>query len=463
MPDFNFYNELRNKFNNQYPLPFWDWLIRQEITRPWWINIGGDLAQKDYLNQLHRQFKAQSTKPTELTGKEAAEHIQKRIVSNPETGERRIPYEGNEYLQSQLESLGWTLKTNETGVRYFSPPTQAPPQAPTMPTYTVSMGDQKMTFPAMQDALEWAKFLQGQREFDIGLKLRETEEQQKLALQQEATKQEIARMRGLEMQQSLRSPWDYLGKPPNQGAVDFETMREHLIESVRPEKRSWITDYVRSVANPFAGQAPRRSDEDYAMLQDEAKRTKIAADRVRARLKNPDDSLTMSKVLNPESLEEQMAAVILQAEKTANQKLMGMEAERAKGILAAESGGGVGGLQGQAEQAYWATPRATATGNYVMGEPSALRTREPLTPEIPEWLQRASGLSGRVPETRFTSSISPPSMQSWQQMTSAQQGMYAGLADWAGKQSFEDIMGETIRQLPQNPRVPRSWKAFAQV
>ena len=464
MPDLNFYNELRNKFNKDYPRQFWDWLIQQDIQRPWWLYIGGDFSKKDYLNQLYRQYKA-PTKPTELVGQEATKHIESKIVKHPQTGEDVILFEGNEYLQPQLESLGWTPKTSDTGVRYFSRPETGKPGSEKLPTYTVSYGDQKMAFPAMQDALAWAQFLQGQREFDIGLKLKEAEEQKKLEMQQLATKQDISRMRSFEMQQSLRSPWDYMGKTPNQGALDFETMREHLIESVRPESRSWISQYVKSVANPFAEQTSRRSDDDYAMLQDEAKRTKIAADRVRAKLKNPNDSLTPPDLYSADMAENTEAGAarrILNAEKIVNQRLMEMDADRARGILAAQTGAGVPGGE-RAEQAYWATPRATATGNYVVGQPGAPVQRTPLTPEIPEWLQRASGLKGRVPEKRSASDILAPSGQSWAQMTPQQQGMYAGLVDWAGKKSFEDIMGEVAMQLPRTPSLPRSWKAFEQV
>jgi hypothetical protein len=113
------------------------------------------------------------------------------------------------------------------------------------------------------------------------------------------------------------------------------------------------------------------------------------------------------------------------------------------------------------EEAKWAQPRPTAEGGFEIGRPEEPKPPRPTMPEIPQWLQRVSGITGRVPEQRVP--IQRPSGQMWARLTPTQRAMYAGLADWAAKLPFEDIIAEMERQVPRTPRIPTRWTPARQM
>lgn len=377
-----------------------------------------------------------------------------------ETG-TKITFEGQTYTPEE-----WQAKMTSQGLEGMPVPqgytfkgSEATPEGGTQLTYgaegtskaTISYGGQEYPMDYFSQIMQLAEFQQ-----------RQSEQQQGMELQNLATQQEIARTRGLSMRQALRSPWDYESRadPNDLARQRFEEMKEHLMSVTQGQPRNWIQDYVKNVQNPYP--AEKDLGEAYTQLQDDAARLKVAADQIRARMKNPNDHLTPDSIANPSNLEEETAAVILQAENTTNQKLMEIEAQRAIGRGLAQTGKGLPlTASGASEAAYWATPRATATGNYVVGKPEA-KNQVPLTPEIPDWLVRASGLAGRVPETRNASNILTPSGQSWQGMLPSQQSQYAGLVDWAGKRSIGDVLGQMQMQLPQ-PTRGKTWGGFRQI
>lgn len=128
MPDSRFYNELRSKYNQQYPREFWDWLLQQNIQKPWW-SIFGDPALRNYLDQLYRQFAPPTpSRPITYGGKTYTPQEWKEQVSPtiPEalkgmplpagyglTGVKGLPSGGKEYIYG------------------------APPQVPTTPPLTI--------------------------------------------------------------------------------------------------------------------------------------------------------------------------------------------------------------------------------------------------------------------------------------------------------------------------------------
>jgi len=283
-------------------------------------------------------------------------------------------------------------------------------------------------------------------------------------MQQALAQQEMGKARGLSLMSSWGRPLGAdEGRNQEELARQFEDMRQQVIGAMEPEARDWIGMWkAKNVPNPFRSQ-PQTSDESYQGLQEYGDRIKDAADRVRKRMNDSDDPLTTSGVLTGWSTEEQAARATLIAEKEVNKQLTGVAEERALGSSWAKAGEQypMGGASPAAEAGFWATPRTAPGGEgTVVGEPSMPREPLPTMPEIPLWLQRASGLTGRVPETRQP--ITTPSGQSWMRLNPTQKSMYAGLADWAGERTFSDIMWEMQRQLPKAPTRPRGWRAYAQ-
>lgn len=401
----------------------------------------------------------------------------------PELTARTAGNEAFKFLESQLEGIKeqylrslpwWERSLTEIGIKGLPQQVTQPPAQPSFVPPTTQLGPSQDIKPEFDDPFVEARRtaeamglplqeylrrtagfpLEGEQRDELGWAQFEWQQQQAQRdwqMQMEATKQDIARRNAFAMQQSLRSPFDVdmLDTPISA----FETERQKLLGGGGSDPRNWVTDFIKSV--PAPGDVETPLEEPFLMAQEEVERLKIAADRIRVRMKDPDDPLTRDSVSNPSNSEEQMAFTILQAEKTANQNLASIEIERALGKEAARTGFGEEDLSETAQAAFWAAPRKTSFG-FEIGKPTE-RVDTQFMPGIPSWLQEASGLEGRVPEARNLSNILTPSGQSWMRMTPTQQSQFAGLADWAGKRSFPDIMAQMQKQLPQAPGISKRW------
>jgi len=244
-------------------------------------------------------------------------------------------------------------------------------------------------------------------------------------------------------------------KKQAQLSQEFENIRSQMIQNLSPSPRNWIAiEKARMMENPY-GARERNPQEELLKAQEEYKDAKemwalgkqiqseASKDPMRSLDQREKQMIELSKV----ALDN--AAKQLHRARLTEGVVMGKE--WAKSLLSEQPRE----VQEEIEQeAYWATPRGDVATGFEVGRPSG--GTKPTMPEIPAWLQQASGLKGRVPETRKP--ILTPSGQSWTALSPTQQSMYAGLVDWVGQRSFEDIDWQRRQMLPKAPSLGRTWK-----
>lgn len=244
-------------------------------------------------------------------------------------------------------------------------------------------------------------------------------------------------------------------------AAAYEKMRAQIASSLDPGARNWIAQWQKP--NPYTKNetAATQFTEERLRLQDEYKQAKSAAKFIRDRMNDQNDPLSQVDITQDTSPEAQMANVILNREKYVTRLLTEAGAIEAisKGVpnpYGAEPSGYFGTTGDITGELAAAKPHAGAGGIMELGSPEAPKAPVYTTPEIPTWLQNVSGLMGRVPTNRVP--IQRPSGQMWQSLLPNQQQMYAGLTDWAGKDTFEDTLAQMQKELPQNPSLGSRWK-----
>ncbi len=231
---------------------------------------------------------------------------------------------------------------------------------------------------------------------------------------------------------------------------EFENIKRDVLSSAQASPRDWIGMYkVKNTQNPYAPARPVNQLETIQQYTEEAKRLdaalKTAKELEKDATTDPNRSLSAQ--------ERQMIDTVKAAWANTRNVLLNAQIkygqEVASGNLQTEGG--------------WAAPRTTGVNTFEEGGDPWSGTPKVVPssmPAIPDWLQKASGLTGNVPEQR--TDILRPSGQSWNQLAPTQQSMYAGLADWSSTIPFEDIMSSMQKQLPQNPSLGNRWSAARQ-
>lgn len=237
-------------------------------------------------------------------------------------------------------------------------------------------------------------------------------------------------------------------------AKQFEQQRQALISSISPSSRDWIGMWrAQTQVNPF-GERERTPDEELAKLQLDKKDIdetyKAAIDLEKRAASDPDRSLKAD--------ERQIIDIVKAAKDDISHKLLNVQLARNAGKWGLPMPSGANEEQYQAGG--WSVPRGDPATGYEVGKPDSGKVAPASMPNIPAWLQAASGIKGRVPETR--TDILRPSAQSWRRLDPSQQGMFEGLVDWAGNIPFEDIKAQMARETPQK-RLGSQWTPIRQV
>ncbi len=315
------------------------------------------------------------------------------------------------------------------------------------------LGMQELT--QREKALDWQKT---QWQSEMATRMAEAQTQRMTA--EEARKAQVAQLGAQDLMMRLQGNREWATQQQQQAdlATQYDQIKRQVLSSIEPTPRNWITMYrAQNTPNPYRPQ-PMDAQQQLAFAEDEAKRLGAAANNIYKRMKDPNDQLTRETVANPRTTEQQLAKITIDAAKNAQNVLDEMRLARSVGTGTVKDPYAQEIAQRypeQTEAGKWAQPRPIGGGNFEVGAPE---TREPpvsTMPEIPGWLSMASGVGGRVPTERVPLQI--PSGQSWQRLEPTQQQMFAGLADWAGVQTFEDIMAQMQRQQPYTPSVPGGW------
>jgi len=247
-------------------------------------------------------------------------------------------------------------------------------------------------------------------------------------------------------------------------AAEFEEMKRQMIAAITPSQRNWIALWAaENQQNPYT--QALSPDEELEALQSEADLIASSAKNIRGRMKDPNDPLTQGAIGSPQNTEQQMAQAVLNAETVIGEKLSEMKLARAAGISQV-LGTGLDVPQEilskypeQVEAGVWSQPRAEG-GGFAVGKPEEPSEAVSDMPEIPDWLASLSGVKGNVPKKR--TAITTPSAQQWTALTPTKQQMYAGLVDWAGERTYEDILTGMQQQLPTPGTATKQWKATTQ-
>jgi len=370
-----------------------------------------------------------------------------------------------------------TAYTKQIGEQFGFAPTGMP-APPTLPTAIgeedeglIEYGGKKYTREELLVMLPWLEFQERQKETERQTMMQGLDRANALQQAQLGASyaQDIARAAEIN-RLYYRPEGDISGYNKMQAAKagEFETLRKNLISQFAESPRDWIKLYqAQNVANPFGEQRGLSPQENMAAAQAESEHyTKVAAN-IHKRMKDPNDPFTDAIIDNPKNEEERAASELLRAERYARDIYQNMETAWFKGThpnAPIRQGSAPAGFIDEAEyatEARWAQERREISpGVYEIGRPGRTEKPKPKMPEIPQWLQVASGLTGRVPETRKP--ILTPSGQSWTQLQPGQQEMYQGLVNWSGERPFSDIMATMQKQLPAEPSFGRKFKPFAQ-
>lgn len=270
--------------------------------------------------------------------------------------------------------------------------------------------------------------------------------------QGEASRLETERM--MSRLNPLQKQKDELDRRQNE--MQWESIRNDILSTVQGSPRNWIqTARASAMTNPYTKE-PESFGERLATLREDYKSIKQAASDVRTKINDSQNSnYTWENIAKPQTSEQQMAAIILNAEKDITTKLneANVALIRAKGYGDASPQTEVSSeLQ---EEAQWAVPQELASGGATVGRPSPyVETRT----KVPTWLQTAAGVGKYVPPEGQKIPILTPSGQSWSALSPTQKEMWGGLANTVGQRSESDILNQMQVQLPQNPSLGRRWQ-----
>uniref|UniRef100_A0A6M3L619 Uncharacterized protein n=1 Tax=viral metagenome TaxID=1070528 RepID=A0A6M3L619_9ZZZZ len=415
----NFINELISKYGMNYPQQFRQWLGSQALSRPWWTYIADDYTLKSYIDQMYQSWSQPQTSPqvptqapspysgqeggwaTDLAGIDPAwlskqdpnaTIMQGSDVWRQGASSQVYTIGGKDYTQEQIQRL------DELGLLDQIIEDAQPPAG--------------LTELQKQDQERWLMAADAQRQQIYAAEMKNKLIQEGNAWQREQMQMaarggglggyggdDRAKIRMLEVQMKEMER--------AKQAADFETMRKDMISAWSNSPRDWIKLYeAQNEPNPYGS-----TTVDSTIWEEE-----------------PDES-------DPE-------------------------------VIAAN--------------AKWATPRPMGGGNFSVGKPTKgdkgggyamstgpdgepiytwVPTREPIvpkTPEIPDWLSKFSGMTGRVPEkSAGRSDILTPSMQSYNKLTAGQRDMWGGLIDWAGARTQADILDQMNMMRTKNPTLGR--------
>jgi len=452
----DYINELYKAFGKIYTYPeFWDYVRSQLGDNP--LKFGEARYQGTMIDNLYRtwanevnsgkrQVLPQSNTSTQADYQSVYEEAKQKFINDPVTLGKIVSY-----LQSGEIDEARQILANTTAIaNTTATPTLADAEA--QAALDAMVDEQKLA----REKFEWEKSTSGQPSWYERMQVTEAANQRQL--QEAQTKAELGNLnaerlrgfltpevKGLENNEELANQW--------------EQTRQDMIASLQPEARNWIGLYkAQNMVNPFQ-KKQLTADEEFAYAQERAESISDAADEIRKRMKDPNDTLTQARVSNPQTYEEQVANAILQSEQSANQQLMEMKLARnaGKGFIKGDAITDiVNKYSDQYEAGYWATPQPDViNGGFTVGMPSINREVN-TNPEIPEWLQTVSNVKGKVPETR--TEIQRPSLQMWNTLTPTQQSMYAGLVDWAGNVPYEDVTNTMAISATQPLSLGRAWK-----
>ncbi len=254
-------------------------------------------------------------------------------------------------------------------------------------------------------------------------------------------------------------------------AEEWERMRQEIITQLSPSARNWIAlspevQNTLKASNPFiqqggfAGGVPVQAGVFEGVQQNMAEavsgwKTATAIEKMAAN--DPNRSLSQN--------EQQLIQNAKDVYAKASMDLVNAHAARAKGRDMAESGalppGSATNIADELTmEAYWATPKTSGPWAGTAGLQDGAEP-QPTTPEIPSWLSRVSGLTGRVPETRVE--VQRPSAQMWGKLLPTERDMYAGLVDWSGAKTFESKMAQMLKEIPKESTLGGRWKPAFQV
>ena len=333
MPDNQFVSLLRSKFNKDYPSEFWQWLLRQEVSRPWWTYVGDDTTLKNYVNQLYTSY-SQPTTPTSTT-----------TEAIPATGS--TPWE----VQGFPTEAEWANAMPAEYQNY-----QNTVLAGQMGIPLADLLRQQWGFPTQAQGLTpWQQ--EQTRQFDVQAQL-QREQAQKVDL-----------------------------------SAEWENMRQQIIGQLSGDSRNWIQKYrAENIPNPYT--PPDTGDAGYQMVTERAGRAKEAWTTAKAiaseAARDPNRSLSPEEKQMVDKARDDWAAAsanLLQVQHARNTGINQAEAGQPLSFQGTNPED-----REWVKSAYMATPNpATMT----VGGQGAIQKYE--TPEIPSWLQEVSGLKGRVP------------------------------------------------------------------
>ena len=94
-----------------------------------------------------------------------------------------------------------------------------------------------------------------------------------------------------------------------------------------------------------------------------------------------------------------------------------------------------------------------ALGSQLLGNPP--EPPRPSTPAMPAWLSQLTEIKGtHVPTTRRE--IPTPSAQAWTRLPWSKREQFAGLTEFAGTESYQDVLDRIAQMLPQ-PKAGAQW------
>jgi|6_EtaG_2_1085325.scaffolds.fasta_scaffold01346_2 hypothetical protein len=418
------------------------------------------------------------------------------------TPEGHIPYKGNEAQQPYLESIGYELVESDAlgellhDNKYFQEKEEEAPPVTTRPRVETIDGVRFLVVTAPDGTVRYEPYGEAPtQDVDEGptewqqYQMQKDVEDRNWARQQEEEANEraqqglLAEQYGYQAQRLANYGRDVDAERAElkrlKNEMEYDSFIRSRIAALSASPRSWIDLYKwQNEPNPFAVQQ-RTPEEEVVAAEKEVKLYQAASNILSKREKDPTDPLFVSANPNisnqPLTPEQTFAAGIRQRLRNAEDKLIEFtiptEAEAGAADITGTTPEKIRGLAHQ-----WASNREHPDfANVTPEEQRALMAvamesgfgdkpapPAPTMPEIPRWLQTASGITGRVPKTRQP--MLTPSGQSWSRLNPTQREMFAGLSDFAGERPFEDVIGQTQSMLPQAPSLGSNrWSAALQV
>lgn len=405
-----------------------------------WISQGKPTAQA-YKEQLRR---------SKLSQPELQQEIRNKM--NPDGTISWSSLQPDE--RAFLEQAGWTKVTSQGGFlipegqQVYSPPTSTQPAGGTEGADSAWVRELQ----ALQVARERA-----------GL----TTEQWQAKLLQQQYETGGGGAQGMDMRTAMQVARANMGvggeRQPT--AEQWDEMRDQILQALQASPRNWVqVAMAQRLPNPY--RQTKTAGDIYEEAREEAKESSSMVLSARARLtdliERGDASLPQIALARDLKFAAEHEADFVQ------EKLTKYQLARSAGKQMAQQGASLptvlrgitdAEVRGQVESGYYATARPSPEGGMVIGRPAREEVDRGIP--IPQWLQTLSGAGEFFKPEQKRQPITTPSSQMFQRLSPTQTEMFAGLVDYAGTQTYADILRQMEQQLPQPQRTPRR-TAFAQ-